>query len=187
MYNDKAGRTVLNGYPQSNQFIFSRFLVPWLCGFKGHAIFADGDMVCREDIAKLWAMRRHDVAVQVVKHDYKTKAGTKYLGQPNKDYPRKNWSSVVIFNCAHFHNRALTPEYVEKSSGAHLHRFEWLDDSMIGELPKEWNWLAEEYEHNDEAKLIHYTLGTPCFKDYADCDHSAEWHQERHDMLRVAC
>lgn len=175
----------IEGYPPTNAFIFSRFLVPYLCGFNGFAIFADGDMVCREDISKLWALRPLDKAVAVVQHDYKTKHPVKYLGQANKDYPRKNWSSVMIWNCGHYANRVLTPEYVQKASGAHLHRFEWLQDHQIEPLPHRWNWLAEEYPHRDDVSLVHYTVGTPCFNEYADSDYSDIWHAEREQALHV--
>jgi lipopolysaccharide biosynthesis glycosyltransferase len=42
--------------------------------YSGWAIFADGDMVCQADISELWALRDDSKAVQVVKHDYQTKA-----------------------------------------------------------------------------------------------------------------
>lgn len=151
----------------SNKFIYSRFLTPFLMNYSGWAIFADGDMVCQADIAELWALRDESKAVQVVKHDYQTKATKKYLGNKNESYPRKNWSSVILWNCGHADNRVLTPEFIQNQPGSYLHRFSWLADNLIGELPKEWNWLAIEYPENPKAKLIHYTLGTPCFKDYA--------------------
>jgi len=115
-------------------------------------------------------------AEQVVKHDYQTKAHQKYLGNKNENYPRKNWSSVMLWNCEHPDNRQLTPELIGSKNGAFLHRFQWLQDSEIGELPKEWNWLAIEYEPNPNAKLIHYTLGTPCFEDYKKTEMADEWH-----------
>lgn len=161
----------------SNAFIYSRFLIPWLMQWKGQAIFLDGDMIVKDDIAKLWDMRRLDMAAQVVKHDYKTKFPVKYLGAKNEDYPRKNWSSVIIWNSSHFHNRCLTPEYVQFQSGSHLHRFDWLKDEHIGELPAEWNHLVLEYEDRD-AKLNHYTVGTPCFPEYAEAERSDEWWNE---------
>ncbi len=153
----------------SNEFIYSRFLTPYLLGYSGWAIYADGDMVCLEDISKLWNLREghKEKAVLVVQHDYRTKKAIKYLGNKNENYPRKNWSSLVLWNCEHPKNRILTPEFIQKSSGAFLHRFSWLEESEIGELKKEWNWLALEYPDNREAKLIHYTLGTPCFKEYS--------------------
>lgn len=160
----------------SNAFIYSRFLTPALFDFQGWAIFADGDMICRDDIAKLWALRDESKAVLCAKHDYKTKAQDKYLGNKNQDYPRKNWSSVVLWNCGHPDNRILTPEFVQEQTGAFLHRFTWLKDGQIGEIPKEWNWLTTEYPDNYEASLLHYTLGTPCFEDYWSCDMADEWH-----------
>lgn len=168
----------LQGYEEthtdgSNAFIYSRFLVPSLCGYEGVAMFFDGDMIVKEDIAKLLALYEDTKAVQVVKHDYKTKASIKYLGAKNENYPRKNWSSVIIFNCAK--NKDLTPDLVMTSTGSFLHRFSWLNDDDIGELPKEWNWLATEYDFNHDAKLVHYTLGTPCFSDYQECDYSDDW------------
>ena len=161
----------------SNSFIYSRFLTAHLFDFEGWAIFADGDMLCRDDIAKLWALRDESKAVLVVKHDYKTKAKDKYLGNKNEDYPRKNWSSVMLFNCGHPANKILTPDFVAKQTGAFLHRFTWLSDDLVGELPMEWNWLATEYPDNYQSSLVHYTLGTPCFKDYWTCEMSDEWHQ----------
>ena len=160
----------------SNEFIYSRFLTPWLFNFDGWVIFADGDMICLDDIANLWRLRDESKAVMVVKHDYKTKATVKYLGNKNVDYPRKNWSSLILWNCGHPKHRLLIPTYVINQTGKFLHRFSWLEDSEIGELPKEWNWLTTEYTDNYEAKLLHYTLGTPCFKDYANSEMSDVWH-----------
>ena len=160
----------------ATQFTYSRFLVPWLMRYQGWAIYADGDMVCLDDVAKLWALRdSFGKALHVVKHDYQTKAHRKFLGNENRDYPRKNWSSLILWNCGHFTAQRLTPQYVEKSTGEHLHRFEWVRDEEIGELPVEWNWLAGEYPENKDAKLIHYTLGTPCFEEYSESDHAENW------------
>jgi lipopolysaccharide biosynthesis glycosyltransferase len=164
----------------SNHFIYSRFLVPHLMGYKGWAIFIDGDMILRDDITKLWELRDESKAVQVIKHDYKTRLTEKYLGSKNEDYPRKNWSSVILWNCGHPANATVTPEFVQSATGAQVHRFAWLTDDLVGELPKEWNWLDIEYEWNPLAKLVHYTLGTPCFHEFADKgDFADEWHRER--------
>lgn len=167
-----------SGKDGSNQFIYSRFLVPYLTGFRGHAIFIDGDMIVRGDIAELWALRSCHHDVQVVKHDYQTKMTEKYLGARNENYPRKNWSSVILWNCSSFPNRRLTPDFVQKSTGAELHRFTWIDDARIGELPVEWNWLADEFGHNEYAKLLHWTLGTPSFVDFATAPMANQWHRE---------
>ena len=163
----------------SNHFIYTRFLVPHLMGFKGWAIFIDGDMIIRGDMVELWNLREVDKDVMVVKHDYQTCMPVKYLGAKNENYPRKNWSSVILWNCNSFPNRQLTPEFVQTSSGSFLHRFSWLDDDRIGDLPPEWNWLPDEYGPNLNAKLLHYTLGTPCFQEFADTPQGNEWHRER--------
>jgi len=163
----------------SNHFIYTRFLVPHLMSYTGWAIFIDGDMIVRDDIVKLWELREGNKDVMVVKHDYKTRMTEKYLGAKNEDYPRKNWSSVILWNCGNHPNRKLTPEFIQNSSGSYLHRFGWLDDARIGELPREWNWLPDEYGPNPDAKLLHYTLGTPCFHEFADTPQGNEWHMER--------
>jgi len=164
----------------SNHFIYTRFLVPYLMDYQGWAIFIDGDMIVRGDIAELWELKDYTKDVMVVKHDYKTRRTEKYLGNANEDYPRKNWSSVILWNCNAIRNQTLTPEFVQQSTGAFLHRFSWIDDDRMGELPAEWNWLDVEYEWNPLAKLVHYTLGTPCFHEFADQgDFSDEWHRER--------
>lgn len=172
----------------SNRFIYSRFLTPYLLDFEGPAIFADGDMVCHADIAELMDLFDPSKAVQVVQHDYKTKSSIKYLGNKNQDYPRKNWSSVILWNCGHAANRALTPAFIQDKPGSYLHRFSWLNDSQIGTLPKEWNWLATEYEDNNRAKLVHYTLGTPCFNDFKNAPMSQGWwdaHRSSQDGMGV--
>ena len=177
----------LKGYTEthkdgSNAFIYSRFLVPYLCDYKGYAIFVDGDMLCRADIKELMDIIDPLAAVSVVKHDYKTKYPTKYLGYKNEDYPRKNWSSVMVWNCGHFKNKQLTPEMIMNSTGAELHRLTWLDNEfidLIGEIPIEWNWLPDEFGKNNNAKLLHFTLGTPSFYDFATMPMASEWHKER--------
>ena len=161
---------------RSNDFVYSRFLTPYLNEFNGWAIFADGDMICQADLKELIGMADPNKALMVVKHDYQTKASIKYLGNINENYPRKNWSSVILWNCSHPKHKILTPEFVSSQTGKFLHRFSWLDDDDIGELPVEWNWLACEYEKNTDAKLIHYTLGTPCFKDFRDTDMAEIWY-----------
>ena len=169
----------------SNQFIYSRFLVPHLMDYTGHAIFIDGDMIVRSDITELWQWRHKQYDVQVVKHNYETCMTEKYLGSKNENYPRKNWSSVIIWNCESPANKQLTPEFVQRSTGAELHRFTWIKDEHIGDLPAEWNWLPDEYGPNINADLLHYTLGAPCFHDFATTPMADEWHRER--MLADYC
>lgn len=162
----------------SNQFIYSRFLVPSLMEHMGWAIYIDGDMIVKGDIAELWDMKHYAKDVLVVKHDYKTKMDTKYMGAKNENYPRKNWSSVILWNCGSATNKIITKQFVENSTGEELHRFSWINDDKIGELPMEWNWLDLEYEPNPDAKIIHYTLGIPAFHEYATGGMADEWHKE---------
>ena len=184
----------------TNAFIYSRYLIPQMQDFTGHAIFCDGDMHVTEDIYELWNLR-NESAVQVVPHDYRTKNPRKYIGTPiendNIDYPRKNWSSVVIWNCGHPSNKILTREFVEDAGGEFLHRFKWLNDHEIGHLPVTWNHLVGEYPENREAKLYHHTLGSPGFNHYRDCESASQWNEyllnalnmegERaHDMVKRA-
>ena len=169
----------------SNTFIYARFLVPYLCGFSGVALFVDGDMILRHPVEDLFAMApTGHVGASVVKHDYQTKHPVKYLGSKNEDYPRKNWSSVVLWNCGYFPNRVLVPEFIESATGSYLHRFGWLSDHQIGELPQEWNRLVMEQEIQPTDKLLHYTIGTPCFQEYMDCDGAEAWHATYKRMMK---
>ncbi len=169
---------------QSTEFSFSRFLAPWLCNYEGWAVFMDCDMIVRDDIAKLWALRDDRYAVLCVQHDYEPAETEKFLGQVQTKYAKKNWSSVMLFNNAKC--RALTPGYVNTATGLELHQFKWLEsDSLIGKLPPRWNHLVGEYAPNPDAALVHYTIGGPYFDEYRDCDFSAEWFAERDAALRV--
>jgi len=176
--------SMLHGYSEthtdgSNDFIYSRFLVPHLMNYNGWAVFIDGDMLLRSDINNIFLHSDPKKAVLVVQHDYQTRSPVKYLGSKNQNYPRKNWSSVILWNCSHISNQVLTPQYIQNSSGAQLHRFSWLRDEEIGSLPVTWNWLPDEFSENHEANLLHWTLGTPCFHDYATSPMASEWHKER--------
>ena len=160
---------------ESTDFSMTRFLVPYLSGFEGHSLFLDCDMLCQADIGELfiYGLAYPDKAVHVVQHDYVPKSAKKFLDQPQTAYHRKNWSSVMLFNNALC--TQLTPEYVNQATGLALHQFQWLRDEQIGALPLDWNWLVGEYEKNEKAKLLHYTLGTPCFEEYGHCDQAQRW------------
>lgn len=170
----------------TNAFIYSRFLVPELMDFRGWAIYCDSDMLLRDDLVKLWDLRDDSKAVMVVKHDYHTKHRRKLIGTPmeasNADYPRKCWSSLILWNCAHPMNRILTTEYISEAPGSVLHRFSWLPDELIGEVPREWNWLVGEYPLSADAKLVHFTYGAPCFSHYSRCDYASEWKGVKEDV-----
>ena len=170
---------------QSTDFSFSRFLTPYLSGYTGWSVFMDCDMLVLDDIASLHALRDDRYAVMVVKHDHVPKETTKFLGEPQSKYEKKNWSSVMLFNNAKC--RALTPEYVNKASGLELHQFKWLaGDEVIGALPDRWNHLVGYNPPRKDSALVHYTLGGPYFDNFRNCEYSKEWFAERDAMLRVA-
>ena len=170
---------------QSTEFSFSRFLVPYLCAYEGWAIFMDCDMLMMDDVAKLWKLRDERYAVQVVKHEHVPKEEVKFLGAVQTKYQKKNWSSVMLMNCARC--AALTPEYVNRASGLELHQFKWLgDDALIGALPAAWNHLVGYDAPRAGVSLAHYTIGGPWFAEYAGCEYSAEWFAEREAMLSAS-
>lgn len=169
---------------QSTAFSFSRFLVPWLSEYHGWSIFMDCDMLCLDDIADLWKLRNDRDTVMVVKHQHEPENDTKFLGAKQTRYPKKNWSSVMMFNNARC--RALTTDYVNKASGLDLHQFAWAmsmfeGDEVIGELPNRWNMLVGSQEI-ERPGILHYTEGGPWFNEYKDCPHAGLWFEELADM-----
>lgn len=173
------------GNTEATEFSMTRFLVPYLSGYEGVSVFMDCDVVVRGDVVglvrDLMAQPASSTAVWVAQHDYVPKASVKMDGQTQTTYPRKNWSSVMVFANVRCH--MLTPTYVNEASGLELHRFLWLQDPQIGSLPLEWNWLVEEYPHHDRAKILHYTNGGPWFAEHQDCDHASDW-LDAYDALR---
>lgn len=168
----------------STEFSFSRFIIPHLMNYQGWALFMDCDMLMIEDISKLWRLRDDKYAVQVCKHDYTPKNATKFLNQVQTVYPKKNWSSFMLLNCKKC--ATLTPDYVNKASGLELHQFKWLEtEDLIGKLPLEWNWLADEYKYKPDVCNIHYTEGGPYFKNYKDCDYASEWWDHYKECSKV--
>jgi hypothetical protein len=167
---------------QSNAFSFTRFLVPYLADYSGFAVYFDCDMLLRTDIAELVAIAEAgsaEKAVHVVKHTYEPRDDIKYLDTVQYRYPRKNWSSVVLWNCGHPANRTVTPEFVNTASGLELHRFSWLADEQIGDLDVRWNWLVGEYQQPPaDVKNVHWTIGGPYFDEYRDSDFASEWFAE---------
>ena len=163
---------------QSTEFSFSRFFTPYLSNYEGWSIFMDNDIVVLEDIAKLWALRDDKYAVMCVKHNHVPDEAKKFMGEAQTKYEKKNWSSVILFNNTKC--KALTPEYVNTASGLELHQFKWLgDDNLIGEIPHEWNHLADYDKPTEKTpSLVHYTIGGPFYPHYVNCDYSKEWYQE---------
>lgn len=169
---------------QSTDFAFSRFLVPYLCNYSGTALFMDSDILCLGDVSELFNERDRWSAVQVVKHDYTPKTQTKFLGQAQTTYEKKNWSSVMLFNNFHYDCQRLTLDYVERATGLELHQFHWTQ--RVGDLSPKWNYLVGEGQEVPEPKLVHYTLGGPYFNDTRDCEYSREWFDAKARMLACA-
>ena len=171
----------------STEFTFTRFLVPALADYKGWALFMDCDMILTTDIKELFDQADDQYAVMCVQHDYTPKERFKMDGQRQTTYPRKNWSSVVLFNCAHPSNAALTVNLVNSPeiNGAYLHRFSWLEDKEIGKLGHTWNYLVGVYDDIEKPKLIHYTEGGPWFENYRNCEFSQLWKNELFDMMEI--
>lgn len=172
--------TRLRDSKQSNEFSFSRFLVPYLCDYDGYAIYFDCDMLLRTDISEIFEVldTQPNKALYVVKHDYEPKNNIKYLNTVQYSYPRKNWSSVVFWNCSHELNRKLTLDFINTATPMEMHRFTWLPDSEIGELDVRWNWLVGEYENPpSNVKNVHWTNGGPYFHEYSSVDFADEWRE----------
>lgn len=140
------------------EFTFSRFLVPYLCSYEGHALFVDADVLCLGDIDELpWDSLE---AVRMVKHESVQRAGK------TVDV-RFERPSVMLFNCQRC--TALTPEFVESGN---VFAMNWT--TAIGSLPAEWNYLVG-YNTGGGAKLAHFTQGIPIFEETRNDEYAAEW------------
>lgn len=167
----------------STEFTITRFLVPYLNGYRGPALFCDCDFLFDCDIAELFDLYDESKAVQVVKHDYAPPEKKKFLDNIQYHYPRKNWSSLVLWNTGHELNQQMTLNMVNSKEPSFLHQFKWLPDEMIGELGHEWNWLEGHYHEPEDGspKVIHYTRGGPWFPGYENVDYADRWNKELKD------
>lgn len=170
----------------STQFTISRFLVPFLNQYKGWAVFCDCDMVWLVDPSELFNLAQSKYAVMVVKHNYEPDQKEKMDNQLQIPYPRKNWSSLVLWNCGHPKNRVLDLDTVNTQTPMFLHRFQWLEDDEIGELTCDWNWLVGWYKEPDHGspKILHFTLGGPWFTNTRNCEYSSVWKRELIDLYK---
>ena len=163
--------------PMSTQHACARFLVPHLAR-TGWAVFMDGDVLVRGNICRMFDKLDRRKAVYCVKHRFDPPVGVKMDGQQQTRYARKNWSSVVAFNCDHEANRALTLDLINSVPGRDLHAFCWLEDSLIGELSPEWNFLVGHTDPSVEPKIVHFTDGTPSMPGYEHVPFADEWRAE---------
>jgi hypothetical protein len=171
----------------STEFTYSRFLTPALAGYSGMALYCDCDFLWLADIAELGGLADPSKAVQCVQHDHRPPEASKMDGKPQSAYPRKNWSSLMLFHCDQPSVRALTPEIVNYESGAYLHRMQWAKDADIGPLPAGWNWL-EGWSKPPAAgtpKVIHFTRGGPWYDAWRDVAFADLWLAERDAMKKA--
>jgi hypothetical protein len=163
--------------PCSTEFAISRFLTPVLAG-EGLALFMDADMLVRSSLVPLfdYAAANPQYAVFCVKHNFQPPEGVKMDGQIQTVYARKNWSSVVMFNCAHPANAQLDVDLINSRPGRDLHAFCWLKDEEIGALPAEWNFLVGHTVIDEQPRIVHFSDGIPTMPGYEDAPYSAEWH-----------
>lgn len=143
-------------------FSFSRYTVPWLCNYEGHALFLDGDTLTMGDIAELPWDSPH--AVSVVQHDSVVKHG-KAIDV------RFERPSVMLFNCAEC--RGLSLDLIETGTPQKLQTW----SPSIGDLPPEWNYLVE-YNTGGGAKLAHFTMGIPVFPETCKDEYASEYQAE---------
>ena len=172
----------------STEFTYSRFLTPFLAGFKGWALFCDCDFLWLGDVAGLSGFMNSDKALYCVQHDYRPTETTKMDGQVQTVYPRKNWSSLMLFNCEHPAVKALTPDVVNLETGAYLHRMQWARDEDIGALPITWNWLEgwNEKPAKGTPNVVHFTRGGPWFAEWQNVDYGDLWLEERDALARAS-
>lgn len=169
---------VTSNWWMSTEFAISRFLTPALAK-GGLALFMDCDMLARADLVELFKLGEADPskALWCVQHEHFAE-GVKMDGQVQSPYARKNWSSVMLFNCEHPAHQGLTGNMLNGLPGRDLHRFVWLKDSEIGALPAEWNYLVGHTRGVDAPKLVHFTDGIPSMAGYETCEFADEWRRE---------
>lgn len=163
---------------QSTEFAYSRFLVPYLSDYRGYSVFMDSDMLVRCDINEIMDLIDAEDDVSCVKHDYTPKTTIKFLGQKQSTYPRKNWSSVMLFNASHAANRRLSLRDINERTARRLHSFYWLHDSEIGGLLPRWNWLVDQQPRPDDLGIAHMTLGGPWLEGWQGGSFDDEWRAE---------
>ena len=180
--------------PFSTDFSYSRFLIPMLNQYEGYALFMDCDMYFRSDPCELFDTfgTSDGPALRCVQHNYVGGDGVKMYGCPQTSYARKNWSSFMLFNCAHSAHHNLTVDDVNTKDGSWLHRMQWLKDEDLGDLPEEWNWLDGHSPEDLEAKNVHFTTGGPWFETWKpkrpqDEYYAQEWIHLTEDQIYEAC
>ena len=174
-----------SNHMSSTEYAFSRFLVPALMNYTGVAVYCDADTLFRINIEELFAQVKTQYAVSVVHHTYNPEPGVKYNGGKQTSYPRKYWSSVVIWNCDHPSNKRLTVEEVNSKPGLFLHQFKWLDDKEIGVMNREYHWIVGYHKEpvDGTPRVLHYTHGGPWDESRESTEYGALWEREKIEYL----
>lgn len=169
----------------STEFSLTRFYIPLITQYKGLSIFCDSDFLWLEDIQHVFDLAKPEYAVQVVKHHYNPTAHTKMDGKLQEVYPKKNWSSLILWNNEHPKNKSLSHEFLNSAEPSTLHQFKWLDDHEIGEISFEWNWLVGWYKEPDDGKpkAIHYTEGGPWLENCKSVEYADLWEESLKEYL----
>lgn len=163
----------------STEFSLTRFLVPYLSNYQGWSLFCDSDFLFLENVEELFNYRDDNKSVLVVKHNYVPKSKIKMTNKLQYNYPRKNWSSLMLFNNSKCIN--LTTDVVNTSEPSYLHQFKWLNDDDIGEIDKEWNYLVGYY-NDRKPKALHFTDGGPWHEGYENCQYNELWINEYNQL-----
>lgn len=167
----------ISEHSMATEFAISRFLTP-LVARTGLALFTDCDVLYRRKVSEIFRQAKSKYAVMCVKHNHVPTSATKMDGQVQSKYNRKNWSSVMLFDCDHPSNRKLTPKLINSVPGRDLHAFCWLDDDEIGELNVEWNWLVGHSDESVDPAIVHFTDGYPLLPGYESVKYADEWNAE---------
>ena len=172
------------GKNESTEFSISRFLTPYLSNFEGYSLYLDCDFIMLENVAKLlkFVAKKSNKTLWCVKHKYKPRHTTKFLKEKQFIYPKKNWSSFMLFNNKKC--KILTPKFISKAHGLDLHQFKWTSENLIGSLPKNWNVLIGEQKIPKKFNALHYTLGGPYFNKYSKCEGSKFWFKYKKQIFK---
>jgi len=169
----------------SNPFSRTRFLTPIIDSVYSDSewtLFSDDDFLFLQNPINLISSLDSSKAVYVCKHpEYQSRVNIKMDKQTNPNYPKKNWSSFMIFNNEKF---TLTFEEIFSMNLKDLHQFKWCKENEIGEVPLEWNWLVGEYEDRHDVNALHYTLGGPWYEIPFDSNLNSVWFEYEKQMIK---
>ena len=170
----------------STEYTYTRYLVPHLMQYSGLALYVDAQFVFLDDVREIFQNLDSKAAVHVVKHNYKPKNTTKLSGKEQAQYSRKNWSSLVLWNCSHPDLKSLTLDQVNTQPASWLHRFEFIPSSTVHSIGIDWNWLVGWYKEPDDGtpKALNFTEGGPWLPNHRSCEYGAFWQQAYQDWQR---